>query len=589
MRFFAALAFLWGSLCLVADIRAAETSQVPTVQITPEKASEPVADGEPDPRDNRKTPLTPEEELQQEIRMFDPLDKAAQQPQPLSSPRNSATPPGQPSYSTPGRSPNSPLGQPAQNTDDAVPYNSSPDSSADQPLPGSLAALEQQNQPPARGPRVAEDESSGSQPAEYTGPAVLTRAYAVNTLSIPTDLKWHESVSFTNTYDTSTAKADPESPTPPQGGVTGATVAWSFGGQHVMKSDQFGIAYSGSASLYSTFANYSGANHRMTLTYSHRFSRRLTLSAVNSASYLSANYPSQNPIPAPGASIADANTAVSPTLQPYATSMWQLNTQVSMMWQQSARLSYSFSGGYFNVSQSGPGLVGVYGLQAQGSVNYRYSNRTTVGLYYSYGHNQYPDNLGASDTSSAGLSYSVSLSRSMQISVRAGLSQTESITETPVQVPPIVALLTGSPFGLIDAYTKQQSTDISVRVMKDFGRNLTGSIAFVNGISPGNGIILTSNQQIISAGLSTKLFRRYTVQVSAVSQALTSVAQTASGSYRADLAQISIGRSYRGGLSVNASASYGYYGTTSAYIRPYEIHLSSGVSWSPPNLKIWPF
>src|ERR1019366_8644417 len=144
----------------------------------------------------------------------------------------------------------------------------------------------------------------------------------------------------------------------------------------------------------------------------------------------------QNQSLAPGANVADVNLGLSPNVQPTDMGTKQVSSQLSLAWQESARLSFNFSTGYFGMIRNAPGLVGATGNQAQGSANYRYSRRTTVGLFYSYGHNQYPHGFGASDSNSAGVTYSIALGRSLQIKLRGGLSKTESIAESEVPLPP---------------------------------------------------------------------------------------------------------------------------------------------------------
>jgi hypothetical protein len=406
---------------------------------------------------------------------------------------------------------------------------------------------------------------------------VLTRAYSINTLAIPNDMRFHESVSFTELWDSQTPFSSPNSSSPGTGGSTGAAFGWSFGGQHLFsQTDSLGFAYTGNVSAFSTHGALDGSNHRVTLNYAHKFSRRLGLTFVNNGSIYSANYALQNPIQAPGSSIANVNLAASPTLQPYASNS-------------TARLSYNFSGGYFTNVQNGAGLISVAGMQAQGGVNYRYSVRTTVGLYYSYGHNAYAHGFGSSDTNSGGLSYALVLNRSTQIRLRGGIAWTEATDETPVIVSPIVYELFGTPTAIVNQYTKTATGDFSGQLMKDFSRSMAGSLAFVRGVSPGNGQLLTSEQQTFSGSFTIRLQRIYTLQFSAMSESLSAIGQTMTESYHADVAQVAFSRKYRNGIVANFNASYSYYGHTSPFALPYEIHVGSGISWNSSGLKMWPF
>jgi hypothetical protein len=560
---------VWVSVWMIPLSRGGETTQVPAVQVTPEQADQPATDSGQDPRDNRKTPLTPEEEMQRQIRLFDPLDKSGED----RTGGDRTAPAGNAGRSD--RSTAQPGSRESANGDITGDTTGS-----------NVAVAPGDARLPGYGPRVSGDET-GSQAGEYTGPAVLSRSYSINTLAVPTDLKWHETVSLSDVYDTSSARALPGVPTP--GGSSGASAAWSFGGNRVTRNDLFGFAYGGGLTVYGGGGSLNGLNQQFTLTYSHLFTRRLTFSAVDSGSFLSANYALQNPIPAAGATLANANLAVSPNLEPTDSSTKQFNSQMSLNWQQSARLSFNISTAYFAIVRSGAGLVGATGTQAQGGVNYRYSSRTTVGLYYSYGHNQYPQGLGSSDSTSAGLIYSFALNRTTHLSVRGGISSTEAIAETQVLLPPLVAFLLGTTTGIADVYHKNSTSEFSGSLAKSFGRNVSAALAIARGTSPGNGVLLTSTQQSISASMSAKFLRVYSLQLSAVNQSLTSIGQALSRSFRSDIASITVSRSYRSGLSVNFAVSYSYFGSHDPTLLPYQMHVSSGVSWTPAHLKIWPF
>jgi hypothetical protein len=570
MRVTRAIGIVCASLCFIAQgfierCYAGETTQVPAVQVTPEKAAQPATDDDQDPRDNRKTPLTPEEERERQIRLFDPLDRSLDN-------RTSARPAAQPAHQGPG------------NVDRTNPGETTHSDS--QPLPGSIAA-DQSAGGAGSGPRVAGDES-GSQSGEYTGPAVLSRSYSINTLAVPTDLKWHESVSYSEIYDSGTTREVPGATGPAPGGSSGASLGWTFSGGRLIHRDQFGFVYSGSMSVYAGNGSLNGTNQQLSMNYSHLFTRRLSLVMTNSGSLLSSNYALQNPIPTSGTSIANVNLGSSPSVQPTDTSTKQFSSQVSLNWQETARLSYNMSMGYFAIVR-GSGLIGSTGTQAQGTVNYRFSPRTTVGLYYSYGRNQYAQGLGVSDSSSGGLSYSFALNKSTQLRIRAGLSSTETIAETLVPLPPLVAFLLGTTTGIADVYRKASSSDLSGQLVKDFGRSLTGSLAYAKGVSPGNGILLTSTEQTLSATMSAQLKRVYKVQFGFVNQSLTAIGQTLAASFNSDAVQVSVSRNYRSGLALNFSAAYTYFGSHNPNLVPYQTHISSGISWTPVGLKVWPF
>src|ERR1700733_942845 len=155
---------LWGISLPAQEPAPAETPGAQPVTQAPD-AAPPATDQ----RDKDLRPLTPEQQREQEIRQFDPLDrtddKAAKEAKEKEKEKA------------------------AQKKD----------AQTDAPLPGSIAASERDAQ--RTGPRVAEGDAAGEPVQEYTGPAVLSRSYSVNRPLIPTELKWTESVGFNMVYD----------------------------------------------------------------------------------------------------------------------------------------------------------------------------------------------------------------------------------------------------------------------------------------------------------------------------------------------------------------------------------------------------
>lgn len=577
MRFAPVIALLFLSLC-----DAAEVAQQPTVEVTPDQAAQQRTDDkDADPRDNRQKKLTPEEELQRQIRMFDPLDRGNQ---------GQNQDPNSPDQDRRIRN-YEPVNPAGSNGPSAQDYSDSllnpPTAPDEKPLPGSLAALREQQTAGTNGPEVSEDETPAG---EYTGPAVLSRSYTVNSLAIPTDAKWTESLNFGEVWDSGATRPSIGANGVAQSAAsTGTTIGWSFGGREVFKHDQFGFNYGGSMSRYASNGTYSGSNNTLSLKWTHIISRHLTLTNSTTGSLLATNSSLQSPAVPAGSTPADVNLALSPSVQSTVQATKQLSNQLSVMWQESARLSFTFGGGYFGIIREGAGLVGATGYQAQGSASYRYSRVTTFGLYYSFSSNLFPHGLGASDTNTGGLNYSRTIGRSIQVRLSAGLSKTESLAETPVPVAPIVAALLGTPVGIVDYYHATSSEDISAQIMKDFGRRGTVFVAYTKGITPGNGVLLTSTQESFSFGTTFKLLRFYTVAATASDTTLTSVSQALVQQLQSKGVMISVNRPWKRGFTMNTSVSYRYQGISNPQLEPNDIHVSTGITWSPPAGKVWPF
>lgn len=607
MRIGFGIALLGIALLPVADCRAAETAaapsaqpaaaaatqpapapespQVPTVQVTPEQAAARSDDDSSNPRDNRRAAPTPDEELQQQIRMFDP--KAADDRGKPASPARTSQSQDSANQSSDRRS-----ARPNHDSSSPNPTPGATDQQAEipeseRPLPGSVAASSSPaiGQGAAFGPRVATDADRSS----FTGPAVLSRSYTLNTLSLSNGvLKWTENYGASENYDTGTQKPAPGATGTPSSGTAGTTLNWSIAGSQRFTNDVINLSYSGNTSHYVSNSTYNGFTNNLVLNELHRFSRRISLSSDFAVNSLSASNTLQNQQLAPGASVADVNLALSPTIQPQDSRTRQLTTHTMLAWQRSARLSFTFSGGYFGIERDGTGLQGSSGYQAEFGSSYRYSRRTTIGAYYSYTKTLFPHGLGSSDTNTFGLNYSASLGRAMQLRLRAGISRTESLMETAVPVSPLVAALTGVPAGIVDLYRELTSSDLSAQFTRDFSRRMTGFIAYTRGITPGNGQVFTSTQSSTSAGLTERLGPMSTLQFSLIDNSLSSVGQVLQPDYKVRTAQVDLTRRYHDGFTFTTTFSYRYFGHSNPQLQPSQLHIATGITWTPGPGKLWP-
>lgn len=459
------------------------------------------------------------------------------------------------------------------------------------PVPGSIAASERRAAE-AAGPRIAEDNDQEGPVQEYTGPAVLSRSYSITQALIPEQVKWNESVSLSANYGTGVTRTlNLNGTLNPSAVLIGQNLAWTFGGRHYFHRDQLSLNYSGNYSWYSGggAANaYTGLNHNLALAYSHVLSRRMSLNVVTSGAFTAQNYGLQNQNAGPE-TIANINISSSPNIQIFDNGSKQISTQVSMVYQKTARLSFSAGGAWFGISRDSPLLIGMTGHQARGDVTYRISQRMTVGSYYSFNQYIYPHGLGNSDTHTAGAIYSYAFNRTTQLRLRGGVSVTQSLGLVTVPINPLLQQLLGIGQGVIDSYQTTMSTDISGQFIHDFRHGGTASLSYVRGISPGNGVYQTSQQEAIALTAS-KTLRAYSFSFGAGHDTLKAATQAVAlnlGNYSSEYATLGVSRSFRHRIGMNFTAQYRHFDLqTLAYARN-QINLASGLSWS--SNRLWPF
>ena len=500
------------------------------------------------PPDAAQTPLTPEQEREQQIRQFDPLYR-----------------------------PDDP---------DKVKADKEAEKrrqQEDSPTPGSIA--DSQTPPPQRsGPQV-EDDTADNQKQEYSGPAVLSRSYSINQLVTPKQLTWSESVGVSTSHDVGIGQPGPNGAVGAGGTLQGTTVNWSMSGGHTFGHDTLHIGYAGSMAYYPDSSLYTGANHSLSATYAHVVSRRISLGMSFSGSVFSANAALQSPAVGPE-TIANANLATSPSIAIFDTGSKQMNIGANLGWQLNSRLSFTYSGSYFGVERNSAALLGVSGKQAGASGNYRLTRKTTIGASYSYSQYVYPHGSETSDVQSVSLIYSYALNRSTQVRFNGGLSREESLGLQVVPINPIIAALLGVSSGVIDAYQSYRGTNVSAQLIHDFRKGRTASFSYARGITPGNGLSQTSQQETMSLSGGARIFRTYGLSARLSRDSLTSLTQNV-GQYRTETAQLSISRAYKKGVGVNFSINYSYFEIASFASLRNQLFISSGFSWS--SARLWPF
>ena len=482
----------------------------------------------------------------------------------------------------------------AKSPDEAASGGRKPDAENPQPakpapLPGSVA---ESNLPPAEGPQVVAGGDNATD-QQYNGPAVLSRSYTLTRPMVPRQIRWSWTISAGESYTSGlvSSAAAPVSAgigAPAElttSGAYGTNATFAFHGRHLWKRDQIGVSYTGGYNRYASVESYSGANQVLNLDYTHEFSRHLQFNFVESASDLTQSGTLMNPLAEPGVSAANLNLAASATVQPLDLTTRQSATQLSLTWQKTARLSFSYSGALFGVRRTGAELYGDSGYQAQTDVNYRLTRKTTVGAYYSYVSYVFSHHLVDSNTDTAGLIYSYAFGRTTQLRTRGGVSRVQSNGLVVVPIDPAIAALIGESSAIANTYTLRYTSDISAQLVKDFGERRTANVSYAHGVSPGNGVILTSTQQVISGAFNMLFFRRYAVALTVGQSKLTATLET--GSYTSDFASLNFSRTLAHNISANVAFSYRTYDMVGmAAVRP-QLGISSGISWGPGDGKLW--
>ena len=170
-----------------------------------------------------------------------------------------------------------------------------------------------------------------------------------------------------------------------------------------------------------------------------------------------------------------------------------LQSRIDLTWHLTARLSFDFGGDGFVVRRASPLLAGLNGYNARASVAYRLTARQTVSASYDNTYFDFQGTYGNSRLDTIALGYSIGLTREWDLSTLAGGVRVNTLGLTEVPLDPTVAALTGQNFAIVTFANVLYLPVAEARLIRRFK---AGSLTFdyTTGVTPGNGLYLTSRQ-----------------------------------------------------------------------------------------------
>ncbi|MCU1329350.1 MAG: hypothetical protein JWN34_4720 [Bryobacterales bacterium] len=529
--------------------------QQPTVQPTPAEPVPSLLKVDPDKRADR--PLTPQEERERLIRLYDPARRGEKGLDDRFGDRvpDAATLPSR---------------------------GAGLEESRPQPGPsirGSGPTL--RNPTASSGPAVEPTVDNSAQ--DYAGPSVLSRSYTLSRPSSPKTIRWTPTVGYSSVFNTGLPGIGPNT-----AGTSslGSQLTWGLSASRSWKWDRLDVGYFGSANSYYGTQRYSGVNQALTVGYSRILSRRIKASVSQNFTSTNQSYSLENQSLSTGDLAAGLSLATTPVISAYDQGTRQASTSANLSWQKTARTLFSFGGGAFVVERGGAGFVGTTGYQAQGDVRHRYSSRLTLGLYYSYANYVSSKHVSVTGSNTGGGLVSYQVDRRTQASLKVGLSQAETLSLSRIALDPLIAAILGQPSAVVVAFQKSNFKDVAATVARDLGHRRTVTASYVRGLAPGNGLIQASSREGISAGFGAPVFRRFNLNVGFNSDRLNAVDASAAA-YGTRGGQLSVSRSLAKGVVSSFSVDYRTFTGVGTQGLSRQLRLSSGVSWGRNDGKMW--
>ena len=420
---------------------------------------------------------------------------------------------------------------------------------------------------------------------DYTGPSILSRGMNFTRPSLPSNERFRPFVGVNFYRDSGVSGPYQGLGTKvTDGSYTGADINFGISGQHARRFDSFQLDYRGHAYLNNSSTSQDEA---LALAYSRVLTRRLTMTLSESAGLYSNNYSILNSVTQTDTSVANTALVVTPNTEAFDNQTYYSSTQADVTYQRTARLSFDFGGSGFYVKRKSANLISANGYQARTDIAYRITKRTTIGPYYAYSRYNYSGTFGDSDIHTTGLNYSLALSKTLQLRLRGGVTRLETRGLQQVVLDPMVARILGVSSGTERYYTTSYLPDVAVDFSKSF-RHGDLSFSYLRGVSPGNGVVLTSARDSQSVTYNYSGIRRYGVSIGGGRDGLTSSVQSI-GVYHSYYGRANVSRALPHSVQSFLSFDYRKLGFSTGQYARNQYRISVGLGYAPGMgpLKFW--
>lgn len=356
--------------------------------------------------------------------------------------------------------------------------------------------------------------------AQYAGPAILSRGDAPAAMVTPT-VDFSFSLALTGIYTNGLSGVSAPNA---QGELAnqssyGQSVTLGVSGAHTWRHTHLGLNYSGGFTHYDEGGTFGGLSQGLSFGLTHQFSKHIMFSLRESAGMFTQFVPDTVSL---NSSVPfDPSESYIPTTDFYDNRTIYTTSQANVIIQKSARLSFDLGGAYFVNLRQSSALYGASGESATGDLQYRLTRRTTLGGSYSFVHYGYTHSFGGAFVHTADATLALRLSRSTEFSFYGGASRVESSFQQTVPIDPaILAILCppslNAPCPVANAtyvsHNISWSPNFGARYSHSFHRGVF-YLSAGEGITPGNGLFLTSRAASAAAGYGYSGLRKWNLNV----------------------------------------------------------------------------
>lgn len=358
----------------------------------------------------------------------------------------------------------------------------------------------------------------------------------------------------------------------------------SFGamGSKQWTQQSLSLEYVGSYRHYSSNSKFDGTDQFLDLRYGRYLTRHLILDVkvTGGTSSLANGEFSYLPLTAIDLTTVPANDL-------FDNRIYYASSRAGLIWRKSARLSFSVSGQGFIVRRQAISLAGVDGYIGTVDAAYRLTRRQTLSVAYSYTQFDYQRVFGFAHVQTLSLGYAVAIARRLEASFSVGGSYAETRGLAQTVVPPAIAAIIGQSTVISNFDRFITVPYLAGTIIRRLNRAAV-TVKAHSGVSPGNGVYLTSRETAVTGGYSYVGFRRWTMGANVGYSELSPLGQTL-GKYRNYAGGVGATYKLNSPLHLEFRYDYRHYTTANDFFRKDSHRVSIGIAFSPGEtpLALW--
>jgi hypothetical protein len=303
-------------------------------------------------------------------------------------------------------------------------------------------------------------------------------------------------------------------------GSYGEETNFGANASHRFRRGKLGIEYRGSYRKYTAAPTFDGLDQFLQLAYGGMLAEHLTLDMKTTLGTTTLANGAFSYFP-----LASLDRLGLPTDELFDSRTNYLQSRTDLTWQETARLSFDLGGDGFVVRRASPLLAGLSGYSARASVAYRLTPRQTISATYDNTNFDFQRAFGNSRLQTTVLGYSVALTRQWDLSTLAGSVRVDTLGLEQVALDPAITALVGQSFAFVTFTNTLYLPMAEVRLIRR-GKADSMTFDYSSGVTPGNGLYLTSRQTSGAFTYSYAASRKLEARASAGYNQLSALGQT---------------------------------------------------------------